>query len=116
MAKKIKSSLVDYELETGEVVKLSLTYLALFKIRQAFPEIYKQYNEITIKGAKEELDMATLIYTGYLGGIVVQGGDIEEAYSYEEFLSMMSPDREYIKEAMMKLMNPKKATASDGLS
>lgn len=110
MLKKIaKNTYVDFELETGEEVKLTLTYLALFKIQKAFPDYYEQYNEVMTKGVKHELDMALVIYVAYLGGLAMRGEEFDDAYSYEEFLACMKPDREYTSLIIAKLIAPKKA-------
>lgn len=113
MAKKIaKNTYVDFEVETGETLELTLTFIALLQLKRKHSEQFAEYNRIVTKGANDELDMLTVLYTGYLCGLVMQDGDTDDAMNYEEFLSIVPPDREYIKEVMEKLLTPKKAKAS----
>lgn len=117
MSKKIaKNTYVEIEMEDGEVLKLTLTYIALLKMKKRFPEEYSEYNRIMTHGAKDELDSMYVLYAGYLCGLVMQGQEIDEADTYEDFLCRMTPDREYTTQILKKLVNPKKATASEAHS
>lgn len=111
-----KNTYVEMEMEDGQVLDLTLTYIALLNLKRKYEEQYGEYNRIMTKGAKDEFDTMTVLYTAYLCGLVMKEGDADDAMGYEEFLSIMSPDREYTMGIFKKLVNPKKATASADLS
>lgn len=111
MAKKFKNTYVDIELETGETVKATLAYIHLLHLKNHNKEIYDRYNRIMTKGPQDELEIITVIYAAYLCACVAND-EIEEAMTEEEFLSVMSPDREYAGQILTQLYNPKKAKAS----
>ena len=111
MAKKFKNTYIDIELETGETVKATLSYIHLLHLKNNDKEAYDRYNKIMTKGPQDELDSVYIIYVAYLCALVAEGS-FDEAMTEEEFLSVMSPDREYAGELFTQLINPKKATAS----
>lgn len=113
MAKKIaRNTYVDMELDTGETVKLTLTFGALLQLKTKHAEDYSEYNRIMTKGVTDELDMVRIIYTAYLCGLMMRDGDTDGADTFEEFATVISPDREYLGEIVAKLIRPKKAMAS----
>lgn len=115
MAKKFKNTYVDIELETGETVKATLAYIHLLHLKNHNKEIYDRYNRIMTKGPQDELEIVSVIYTAYLCAMIAND-DIEEAMTEEEFMSVMSPDREYAGQLLSQLYTPKKAKASAGRS
>lgn len=113
MSKNIaKNTYVDFELETGETVKLTLTFIALLELKEKHLDQYNEYSRIMMKGAKDELENLTVIYTAYLCALIMKDGDTDNAMDYEEFLTSVTPDREYLGTTLAKLVAPKKATAS----
>lgn len=113
MSKKIaKNTYVDFELETGETLHLTLAFIYLLKLKNKHLEQYNEYNKVMTKGAKDELETLTVLYTAYLCGLLSENGSTDDAMDYEEFLTCVSPDREYIGETLKKLIMPKKAQAS----
>lgn len=111
MAKKFKNTYINIDLETGETVKATLAYIHLLRLKSEDKEAYDRYNKIMTKGPQDELDSVYIIYVAYLCALIAEGG-FDEAMTEEEFLSVMSPDREYAGELFTQLINPKKATAS----
>ena len=111
MGKKFKNTYIDIDLETGETVKATLAYIHLLHLKNYDKEAYDRYNNIMTKGPQDELDSVYILYVAYLCALVADGS-LEEAMTEEEFLSVMSPDREYAGELFTRLMNPKKAMAS----
>lgn len=111
-----KNTYVEMEMEDGQVLDLTLTYIALLNLKRKHEEQYREYNRIMVKGPQTEFDSLTIVYTAYLCGLVMKEGDIDDAMDYEEFISIMSPDREYLANICKQLVNPKKATASADLS
>ena len=108
---KMKNTFVDVELETGEVVKATLTYYHLLQLKNKHKDIYDRYNKIMVKGPQDEFDNLTIIYTGYLCAVLAESS-IEDAMSEEEFICAFTPDREYTGQILSQLINPKKAKAS----
>lgn len=115
MPKKFKNTYVNIELETGETVKATLAYIHLLNLKNNDKEAYDRYNKIMTKGPQDELDSVYILYVAYLCALIADGS-FDEAMTEEEFLSVMSPDREYAGELFTQLINPKKATASAGRS
>lgn len=111
----MKNTFVDFELETGEVCKLTLTYLYLLQVKSKRKDAFEKYNKVITKGAEDEFDNIAVIYVGYLCGLVA-AGTLDEAMTEEEFMAELSPDREYMAEKMNALLRPKKAMASEDLS
>lgn len=112
MSKKNLITYYDFEMETGEVLKLTLNYLALYKLQAKDRKSWEEYNRIMTKGPQDEFDNLRLLYTGYLCGLLMDKGEMEDAMDFEEFISETSPDREYIGQTLKSLVNPKKAMAS----
>lgn len=108
---KLKNTFVDIELETGEVVKATLTYYHLLQLKNKHKDIYDRYNKIMVKGPQDEFENLTIIYTGYLCAMLAEGA-INDAMSEEEFICAFTPDREYMGQILMRLLNSKKAKAS----
>lgn len=106
------SNLYEFELDTGETVKLTLAYGHLYKLKSKRPDDYKTYNAIMAKGVKDEIEGIVILYTGYLCGIIAQGGDLDEAMDFEEFLSVLPVDREDVGNAVGMMIAPKKMKAS----
>ena len=108
---KMKNTFVDIELETDEVVKATLTYYHLLQLKNKHKDIYDRYNKIMVKGPQDEFDNLTIIYTAYLCAMLAEGA-FDDAMSEEEFISVFTPDREYMGQILSLLINPKKAKAS----
>lgn len=112
MSKKLKNTFVDIELETGETVRGTLAYYWLLALKNSRKDVYDAYNRIMVNGPKEELENVTLLYAAYLCAILADNGDIKDAKTEEEFMSELSPDREYASDLLTQLVRPKKAKAS----
>ena len=110
-----KNTFVDIELETGEVVRATLTFYYLYKLKTSEKGLYKRYNAIMNKGPQDEFDNITILYTAYMCAQIAEDA-VDDAMSEEEFMASLSPDREYMGELLQLLVNPKKATASAALS
>lgn len=101
----------EFTLEDGEVVKMSLTFYALYQLRGKNKSLYERYNRClanTSKGVLDELDTITVLYAAY----VCANLDAENLMSEEEFIMRCGSDRNAVGTAIGALINPKKATAS----
>ena len=115
MANKLNTS---YELETldGGKMKLTLAYRLLYQLRSKHRAEYEDYNRVVTKGAKDEFDNITVLYTAYLCQMIDDNGDTEGAMSFDEVLDLMPGDRLEIARAVGMLIAPKKTMASAALS
>lgn len=111
MAKKFKNTYVEIELEDGSTVKATLAYIHLLHLKTHDKAVYDRYNKIMTKGPQDELEIVTVLYAAYLCACVAEGY-LDEAMTEEEFLTVMSPDREYAGQLLSQLYTPKKAMAS----
>lgn len=111
MGKK-KNTLYDFEMETGEVVKLTLSFINLYKLKAKNKADYDAYNAIMVKGPKDEFDNLRILHTAYLCGLIDQNGNTDGAMGFEEFITEVTPDREYLARFIALLINPKKAQGS----
>lgn len=106
-----KNTYVDFELEDGTTVKLTLQFYRLYMLKNTNKKaVYDRYNKINAEGFKEELDMVDVLYTAYLCANVKE---IDTCMTREEFLINMPVDREYIGDTYNMLVNPKKNKASE---
>jgi hypothetical protein len=99
----LKNTLYEFEFADGDKVKMTLAFYALYQIKSINRGLYDRYNKIMTKGATEELDMLTVLYTAYVCANI--SGEI---MTEEEFLIKCGSDRQAIKTAMEQLVTPKK--------
>lgn len=98
----------EIELNNGEVVPLTLSYAALYKLRNSNKPLYDSYNKLMNKKDTDELDMINIIYIAY----VCASKDKVNAMSFEKFLELVPGDRSVIGNAIEMLLVPKKKQAS----
>lgn len=105
----IKSTYWDLELNNGDMVRLTLNFGSLYKLRMKNKDLYDKYNAVQKKEKKniEELDLTVLIYVAYVCANI-DNGDI---FSYEEFLDLMPCDREILGHVVTMLLTPSKKKA-----
>lgn len=100
MEKKINTA-IDFELENGAIVPMTLTFYAIYQLKNKNKPLYDRYNKVMTKGAQDELDMVTVLYTAYCCANA-------EPMSEEEFMMNLGSDRKAVAEAIQKLTQPKK--------
>lgn len=100
----------------GEEIKLTLAYRYLYQLRSKHKAQYDDYNKIITKGAQDEFDNITVLYTAYLCHLIAENGDTAGCMSFDEFLDILPYDREDIAKAVGMLISPKKTMASADLS
>lgn len=115
MSKKLNTT---YTLETndGGELKLTLAYRYLYQLRAKHKAQYDEYNRIMTKGAQDEFDNLTILYTAYLCHNIAVNGDTDDCMGFDDFLDLMPYDREDIGKAVGMLIAPKKTMASAALS
>lgn len=99
------NTVVEFTLMDDSVVKLTLTYARLYKVRAENKEAYDRYNKVMMEGSKDEFDNLFLLYTAYLCGLVGTG---ETTMSFEDFIEKVPPNRKEIQTAIRRLVYPVK--------
>ena len=109
MANKMLNTTYDFELESGEVVKLTLSFYALYQLRSKNKALHDRYNKIMTNNAKngtvDELDTITILYVAYVCANMAN----EELMNEEEFMIQCGSDRVAVNKAIEHLIMPKKA-------
>lgn len=100
MEKKINTT-IEFELVDGTVVPMTLTFYAIYQLKSKNKALYDRYNKIMTKGAQDELDMITVLYTAYCCANA-------EPMDEEDFIYALGCDRKAVVDAMKKLTQPKK--------
>lgn len=101
-----KNTCIDFKFEDGDSVKMTLAFYALYQLKGKNKSVYDRYNKIMTKGAEEEIDMITVLYTAYLCANI---DDIGDCMSETAFMIKCGSDRFAVKTAMERLTKPKKA-------
>lgn len=108
---KGKNTLVDFELESGETVKMTLAFYLLLGLKQHRKDVYDRYNRIQVKGPTEEMDVVTVLYAAYLCAYIQKNGTADGAMSEQDFLIGCGSDRKAVMDAYKSLTNPKAQAA-----
>lgn len=100
-----KNTYYDYKFEDGESVKMTLAFYALYQLKSINKGLYDRYNKVMTKGPSDELEMLTVLYAAYICANI---NDSANCMSEEEFLVKCGSDRFAVKDALEKLVKPKK--------
>ena len=100
MEQKINTT-IDFELVTGEIVPMTLTFYAVYQLKNKNKHLYDRYNKVMTKGAQDEFDMITVLYTAYCCANA-------EPMSEEDFIMALGSDRNAVVQAIQTLTQPKK--------
>ena len=87
MLNKNLNTTIEYEMIDGTKVSLTLTFYALYQLKNKKKNIYFRYNEIMkkmSKGSYDELEMVAILYTAYLCANLEE----ENVLSEEEFIML----------------------------
>ncbi|MDD3185949.1 MAG: hypothetical protein ACOX1S_05320 [Anaerostipes sp.] len=93
---------VEYKLEDGKNVRMTLNFGLLYKLRAADRKTYDNLNKVLIKGQKEVLDSVDLLYGAY------KCANLSESMSKENFIEKMNKDFGYNNESLKRLTNQRK--------
>lgn len=106
------NTVIELEMADGSTVKLTLAYRFLLKLSSTHKQAYKDYNAAWNHRNKEfdEFDTVRMIYAAYLCACI-QEETIDEAMSFDDFIDVLTPDREELNRALMELVAPKRAGA-----
>lgn len=92
---------IDFRFEDGETVKMTLTFYAIYLLKNKNKKLYDEYNKIMAVGIKEELEMITILYTAYLCA------NPENEMSFEDFIQRCGSDRRNVQRTVALLQSPK---------
>lgn len=100
-----KNTYQELELENGEVVKLTLNFARLLKVKNDQPKLYERFMKV-LQNKEFDIvfDSLTVLYTGY----VCANTNNESVLSEEEFTELVPFDLEVINVIAGKLIQSKK--------
>lgn len=108
----MKNTFLDYELEDGSKIQLTLNFTRLLQLRNKRKSMYDKYtNALAGKGDIFENSLITL-YVAYLCANI-EKIDNNEVMSYEKFIEAVPQDVVITNTTVDLLINPKKKKASD---
>lgn len=101
----MKNTVQKLELNSGEVVELTLTFAKLLKVKNHNKKLYEDFmNALKNKDFDPLLDSAKVLYVAYLCGL----NDLKDALSENDFLEELPMDLTVINQIVAELINPKK--------
>ena len=100
----MKNTLIEFNLNDGTTINLTLTFAKLNLLRKVNNELYTRYNEIIYGKREDILDMITIVYVAYWCANFGK----EELKSEDEFIDLVPFDMTEIQRAYNSLMRPRK--------
>lgn len=97
-----KNTYIDYKFEDGDSVKMTLTFYAVYLLKNKNKKIYDEYNKIMAGGVKEEIDLIVILYAAYLCANLDA-----ECMPFEEFIIKCGSGRRKVRETVAILQSPK---------
>lgn len=104
MEKDAKNTTLDYVLNNGNTVKLTLTFGKLNVLKSVNNQLYEKFNKIVNGKSDEILDLVTIIYVAYWCANFGKDGILTES----EFIDLVPFDLLDIKKVFTTLTQPKK--------
>lgn len=103
---KLKNSEYEFKLADGSVVKTTITFYHLYRLKNKNKSLYARYNKIlqdTGSNSFDILDMVTIVYVGYACAHL----DDETIISEEEFFKLCGSNMTEVSKAVTALIRPK---------
>lgn len=97
---------IDFELCDGSTVKMSLSFISIYRLKSRDKSLYDRYNATMnsiSKGNYDELDTITILYVAYM----CANYDSENLLTEEEFIMQCGSDRAAVGKAVKALTSPK---------
>jgi len=98
---------IEYEMEDGEKIEMSLTFAQIMKLRSEDKELYDKVNKVLTKGPEDVMEIPTVLYAAYLCAC-----NDEKKYTYRGFIENMNQGYEYNMESVKGLIAPSKKRRS----
>lgn len=93
-----------FTFEDGSTVEMTLSFYILYQLKGKKRTLYDAYSKIMTKGASDELEMISVLYTAY---VCANLADLENIMSEEEFMMKCGSDRDAVGRAIKALIKPK---------
>lgn len=107
----MKNTFLDFELEDGRKIQLTLNFTRLLQLKNKRKNIYEKYtNALSGKGDVFENSLITL-YTAYLCANIESLDNDGKLMTYTSFINAIPQDFVLINDYNDKLLNPKKKMA-----
>ena len=112
----MKNTFLDFELEDGRKIQLTLNFTRLLQLKNKRKDIYGKYtNALAGKGDAFENSLITL-YTAYLCANIESLDNDGKLMTYTSFINAIPQDFVLINNYNDKLLNPKKKMALENHS
>lgn len=109
----MKNTFLDFELEDGTKIQLTLNFTRLLQLKNKRKDIYGKYTSaLAGKGDVFENSLVTL-YVAYLCANIESLDKDGTLMTYTTFINSIPQDFILLNDYNEKLLNPKKKTASD---
>ena len=102
---EIKNTYVDFELNNGETVKLTLTFGRLNVLKSVNNELYARFNNVLYGKSEDMLDTTAMLYVAYW---CANYNGTDKLYTEQEFYDLVPFDMVEIKRVFDTLTQPKK--------
>ena len=96
------NTIIEVEMTDGSIQKMTLNFKNLYLLRNKDKKTYDEYMRISNKGAKDEIEVAEMLYAAYRCANIDK-----ECMSLEDFLEILPVDRDEITEIVLKLQAKK---------
>lgn len=108
MDKKALATTYTFEFYDGTTCEMTLAFIKLKMLSSKNKRVYTACQTVMTNGAKDELDMLSVLYAGYLCANM----DAENILTEDEFIEKCGCDRFALADAFNAMTNPKKRKAS----
>ena len=103
---------INFELNNGNTIKLTLYLKKLLTLKSSHTDIYNKANNVICRGAHDVFDMIDIIYAAYLCGL----SEGENIIPYDNFLEVIPQNIDLIIKTVDNLISPKKKLDLEKLS
>lgn len=104
MKNKKMNTTIEFEFYDETKTEMTLTFYALYQLKNKNKGLYDRYSRIMTKGPADELEMITVMYAAYMCAHL----NDENLMTEEEFMIKCGSDRMAIRDAIQSLTQPKK--------
>lgn len=112
-AKPRINAVTELTMSDGTVIKLTLTWGLLVKLRAKDKSLYKRFSSVITKGFVEDIVQALdIVYAGYLCEYIDENDGLDDALTEAEFQAVAPNDIYEVIQAAQELIAPKAAAAS----
>lgn len=108
MAKPKLNTTIDFPLNDGRTVKLTITWGLLIQLRSKSKHDYERYSKMVTGGVQNDvLGALTVVYIGYLCNYIDENGSADGAMSESQFAELAPNDYALVLNTMNELLSPK---------